>query len=86
MFSRRTMDEIESTRGFCYSIELLVKCHRLRWRIGEVLARWFERVDGKSRFRVGTYMRWYAYAFATTFLGRSAGTVPLRRPRSITTS
>jgi dolichol-phosphate mannosyltransferase len=31
LFSRRMMDEIavESDRGFCYSIELLVKCHRL---------------------------------------------------------
>ena len=92
MFSRRTMDqiEIESTRGFCYSIELLVKCHRLDWRVGEVPARWFERAGGKSRFRVikwlPAYMRWYAYAFATTYLHRSASTVPLRRPRLITES
>ena len=45
LFSRRTMDEIaiESDRGFCYSIELLVKCHRLGWQIGEVPANWFER-------------------------------------------
>jgi hypothetical protein len=41
------MDEIKIglTRGCCYSIELLVKCHRLGWRIGEVPARWFERAD-----------------------------------------
>ena len=45
LFSRRTMDEIviESDRGFCYSIELLVKCHRLGWQIGEVPARWIKR-------------------------------------------
>ena len=90
LFSRRTMDQIESPRSFCYSIELLVKCHRLGWRIGEVPARWFERTDGKSRFRVikwlPAYMRWYAYAFATTYLNRSASTVPLRRPRLITES
>jgi dolichol-phosphate mannosyltransferase len=32
LFSRRALDEvtIESDRGFCYSIELLVKCHRPR--------------------------------------------------------
>ena len=42
---------IESDRGFCYSIELLVKCHRLGWQIGEVPARWFERAHGASRFR-----------------------------------
>ena len=37
LFSRRVIDEIpiESTRGFAYSIELLVKTHRLGWRIGE---------------------------------------------------
>ena len=44
------MDEIaiESDRGFCYSIELLVKCHRLGWRIGEVPARWFQRTHGEK--------------------------------------
>src|ERR1017187_6240525 len=37
LFSRRTMDEIavESDRGFCYSIELLGKCYRLRRGAGE---------------------------------------------------
>lgn len=54
LFSRRVTTEIpiESERGFCYSIELLVKCHRLGWRIGEVPARWFERAHGASRFQV----------------------------------
>ena len=89
MFSRRVIDEIEveSTRGFCYSIELLVKCHRLGWRIGEVPALWFERTKGNSRFQVikwlPAYLRWYAYAFATTFLRRPASTVCLRHRRLI---
>jgi dolichol-phosphate mannosyltransferase len=84
LFSRRTMDEIavESDRGFCYSIELLVKCHRLGWQIGEVPANWFERTSGASRFRVlrwlPAYLRWYAYAFATTYLRRPARTVRLK--------
>ncbi len=53
LFSRRVIDEIkiESTRGFCYSIELLVKCHRLGWRIGEVPAQWRERAHGQSRMQ-----------------------------------
>ena len=57
LFSRRVVTEIpiESERGFCYSIELLVKCHRLGWRIGEVPAHWFERTQGASRFQV---IRW----------------------------
>jgi hypothetical protein len=76
LFSRRVLNEIEieSERGFCYSIELLVKCHRLGWRIGEVPALWFERTRGSSRFQVikwlPDYLRWYRYAFATTFFRR----------------
>ena len=54
MFSRRVIDQIavELDQGFTYSIELLVKAHRLGWRIGEVPALWFERKHGTSRFRV----------------------------------
>ncbi len=84
LFSRRAVKEIaiESDRGFCYSIELLAKCHRLGWRIGEVPARWFQRAHGASRFQVvkwlPSYLRWYAYAFATTYLRRRANSVPLK--------
>ena len=82
LFSRRVVDSlvIESSRGFTYSIELLVKVHRLRWPMADVPARWFERTAGESRFRVlpwlGAYLRWYRYAFATTFLRRGPQTVP----------
>jgi dolichol-phosphate mannosyltransferase len=84
LFSRRVIDEIvvESDRGFCYSIELLMKCHRLGWKIGEVPARCFERKHGQSRFRLfrwlPAYLRWYGYAFATTFLRRPGATVPMK--------
>ncbi len=83
LFSRRVLDEIrlESSAGFTYSIELLVKCHRLGWKIAEVPAAWFERKKGPSRFRLlrwlPAYLRWYLYAFATTYLGRGPQTVPL---------
>ena len=86
LFSRRVIERIavESDRGFCYSIELLVKCHRLGWRIGEVPAKWFQRRHGESRFRVlkwlPAYLRWYGYAFATTYLRRSASTVAMKPP------
>jgi dolichol-phosphate mannosyltransferase len=86
MFSRRVIEliEIESNEGFCYSIELLVKAHRLGWRVGEVPARWFERKHGASRFRVlkwlPAYLRWYRYAFATTYLRRPPHTVAMRCP------
>jgi dolichol-phosphate mannosyltransferase len=84
MFSRRVIDqiEIESDQGFCYSIELLVKAHRLGWRIDEVPALWFERQHGASRFRVlkwlPAYLRWFKYAFATTYLRRSPKSVPMQ--------
>ena len=84
LFSRRVVREIvvESDQGFCYSIELLVKAHRLGWRIGEVPAVWFERKHGQSRFRVlkwlPAYLHWYAYAFATTYLRRPPSTVPMK--------
>ncbi len=87
LFSRRVVDRVavESDRGFCYSIELLVKCHRLGWHIGEVPAQWIERTHGSSRFQVlrwlPGYLRWYLYAFATTWLRRPPASVPLtRRP------
>lgn len=84
LFSRRVLEciEIESDTGFCFSLELLVKCHRLGWPVAEVPAQWFERRAGESRFRVlqwlPAYLRWYVYAFATTYLRRPVGSVKLR--------
>jgi glycosyltransferase involved in cell wall biosynthesis len=81
LFSRRVIDriQIESDRGFCYSLEILVKCHRLGWPVAEVPAQWIERKQGNSRFQVlkwvPAYMRWFLYGFATTFLLRPASSV-----------
>lgn len=78
LFSRRVIDEfpIESPRSWSFSLELLVKSHRRGYLIGEVPALWFERTKGQSRFKVlawlPLYLRWFFYAFATTFLGRKA--------------
>jgi glycosyltransferase involved in cell wall biosynthesis len=88
LFSRRVVEriDVESTQGFCYSIELLVKVHRLGWRVGEVPALWYERKVGQSRFRVlrwlPAYLRWYCYAFATTLLRRPPETVALKPART----
>lgn len=84
LFSRRVIEAIpvESTEGFAYSIELLVKCHRLGWPICEVPAAWRQRQRGQSRFRVlrwlPQYFVWFRYAFATTYLLRGPGSVSLR--------
>lgn len=81
LFSRKVLDTIfiESKEGFTYSIEILVKCHRLRWKIVEVPSLWIERRQGKSRFRVvlwlPAYLRWFFYAFATTCLLRGPSSV-----------
>ena len=83
-FSRRVVEQIpiETKAGFAYSMELLVKCHRLGWRIEERPALWYERVVGTSRFRVfkwaPVYLAWVRYAMATRFLGRGPETVVLR--------
>lgn len=73
---------IESTEGWAFSIELLVKCHRLGWRIVETPAQWFERDSGKSRFRLWKwlpiYLRWYRFAFATALLRKGPSEVPVR--------
>lgn len=92
MFSRRVLDliPIESSIGFTYSIELLVKCHRLGWRIEEMPALWFERKKGVSRFKVFKwlpgYLRWCGYAFVTTFLLRGPRTVKTMQFNGMMTS
>lgn len=84
LFSRRVVQQIpvESEAGFTYSIELLVKVHRLGWPIAETPFLWRERTAGQSRFRVlkwlPGYLRWVAYAIATTVFGRRGDTVSLR--------
>ena len=86
LFSRRVIERIaiESDQGFCYSIELLVKVHRLGWKIAETPAVWFERKHGTSRFQVlrwvPAYLRWFGYGFSTRFLCRSPATVLLKPP------
>jgi len=84
LFSRRVLDTvlIESSQGFTYAIELLVKCHRLRWKIAEVPASWYERNKGKSRFRLfkwfPDYLRWYFYGFMTTYFRKTPASVKLK--------
>lgn len=84
LFSRRILNRvmIESTHGFTFSLELLVKCHRFGWSIGEVPAIWHERVHGKSRFQLlrwlPEYLRWYLFAFGTTYLKHSPESIKMK--------
>ena len=49
LFSKKLLEKvnIESTLGFAYSLELLVKCNRLNLNIEEIPAKWEERAVGK---------------------------------------
>jgi glycosyltransferase involved in cell wall biosynthesis len=84
LFSRRTIQQIpiESERGFAYSIELLVKAHRLGWPVAELPVAWHQRKTGESRFRMvrwlPQYLKWLGYALATTYMRRSPSSVRLR--------
>ena len=67
LFSKNLLEKvkIESKLGFAYSLELLVKCNRLKMVIEEVPAKWEERSIGKSNFKIlnwlNEYLRWYIY-------------------------
>ena len=78
LFSRRLLNTVtvESKIGFAYSLELLVKCNRLKFKIVEIPAQWEERSEGSSRFKVFKwllqYLRWYFYGLATTWLKKDS--------------
>jgi len=84
LFSRRVLETIpiESSLGFTYSLELLAKCHRLGWKIGEVPAAWYERRQGASRFRLlkwlPHYLAWFFYCFETALGLKQATSVKLK--------
>ena len=76
------MIKIESTRGFTFSIELLVKANRLGLSIAEIPSYWEERKFGKSRFRISEwvfdYFRWYLYGLETFWLRKPPSSVKLK--------
>ena len=75
-FSRKLLNlvTIESMVGFSYSLELLVKCDRLKMKISEIPAQWEERSEGQSRFKVlkwlPQYTKWYIYGLSSTWLNK----------------
>ncbi len=81
LFSKKLLDtvKIESTAGFTYAVELLMKCHRLGWQISEVPALWLKRQKGASRFNfkkwLPHYAKWFIYALGTTYLKKGPKTV-----------
>ena len=73
-FSRRVINRIpiDSSVGGTYSLELLVKCHRLGWKVEEIPSTWIERKFGESKFKmwkwIPHYLPWFLYGFLTTYL------------------
>jgi len=76
LFSNKLLKKvkIESRLGFAYSLELLVKCERLGLKIDEVPAKWEERKEGKSNFKIFRwlkhYLKWYIYGLETFWLNK----------------
>ena len=58
---------IESKAGFSIAMEITVKAFLHGKKIAEVPTTWYDRVDGKSNFKLFTwlpqYLRWYFLAF-----------------------
>jgi len=68
LFSKKILKnyKIESTKGFAYSLELLVKAKKDNSKIIEVPSIWIERNDRKSSFKIfkwsKDYLKWFFLA------------------------
>lgn len=58
---------IESTGGFEYSMEIILKAHRAKYNITEIPTVWKDRVAGSSNFKIlawlPEYIKWYIKSF-----------------------
>jgi len=74
LFSKNLLKKInvDSTQGFAYSLEILIKAKRLKLNIAEIPSTWIERKSGKSNFKLlkwsGAYLKWYFLAFFSFIL------------------
>ncbi len=72
LFSKSVIDkfQIESKKGFTFSIELLAKAYRNKFKIIELPEKWPVRTSGKSKFNYFTipyYFKWYLYILISRF-------------------
>lgn len=59
--------KIESTGGFEYSLEIVLKAYKAGYKITEIPTVWRDRVSGASNFKIlhwiPQYLKWYMRAF-----------------------
>lgn len=69
LYNRKIFDniKIESTGGFEYSLEIILKAHALGYQITEIPTIWKDRVSGSSNFKIlfwlPNYMKLYLKAY-----------------------
>jgi len=67
MYKRNIFDKIkiESTGGWEYSCEVIIKAHHAGFKIADVPTVWRDRMMGKSKFKMmkwlPKYLRWYVW-------------------------
>lgn len=67
MYKKSSLDtiEIESTGGFEYSLEIILKAFKKGYKITEIPTIWKDREEGKSNFKLfhwlPNYLHWYFY-------------------------
>jgi glycosyltransferase involved in cell wall biosynthesis len=71
MYKKKVVDEIniESTGGFEYNFEIIVKAFKKGYKITEIPTSWQDRTEGKSKFKLikwlPKYIKWYFYLLKT---------------------
>lgn len=69
LYNRKIFKKItvESTGGFEYSLEIVVKAYKAGFAIAEIPTTWRDRVVGNSNFKIlawiPQYLKWYASVF-----------------------
>ncbi len=73
LYNRKIFDVItlESTGGFEYSLEIILKAHKKGYKITEIPTVWKDREEGTSNFKMlawlPQYAKWYFYSFSLPF-------------------
>lgn len=75
MYRRKVVEsvKIESDGGWEFAMEMLIKAHKLGFKISEVPTVWKDRTLGKSKFKLlkwlPKYLKWYLWGIFLRFRG-----------------